>query len=234
MNDFAAPCLPVVGSDTLVPLVDGRQVTYANLDCAASAPALTVVADRVNQILPLYASVHRGAGYLSQVSTALYEESRQTIGRFVGARGDDVTIITRNTTDSLNLLAGCVPAEHGKPGKVLVLDVEHHANLLPWKAAVGGATVLYGGASVAETLDLLRTELARESYSLVAATGASNVTGESLPVADLVAIAHAAGARVVLDGAQLVPHRRFSLEETGVDYVAFSGHRPMHHSVREP
>jgi selenocysteine lyase/cysteine desulfurase len=225
MNDFAAPCLPVVGSDTLVPLVDGRQVTYANLDCAASAPALTVVADRVNQILPLYASVHRGAGYLSQVSTALYEESRQTIGRFVGARGDDVTIITRNTTDSLNLLAGCVPAEHGKPGKVLVLDVEHHANLLPWKAAVGGATVLYGGASVAETLDLLRTELARESYSLVAATGASNVTGESLPVADLVAIAHAAGARVVLDGAQLVPHRRFSLEETGVDYVAFSGHK---------
>lgn len=226
MNDFAAPCLPVVGSDTLVPLVDGTQITYANLDCAASAPSLKSVADRVNQVLPLYASVHRGAGYLSQVSTALYEESRQAIARFVGARESDVTIITRNTTDSLNLLAGCVPTgPDGKPGRVLVLDVEHHANLLPWRSAPGGAQVVSGGASVAETLDLLRAELARDSYSLLATTGASNVTGESLPIADIVAIAHAAGARVVLDGAQLIPHRRFSLAETGVDYIAFSGHK---------
>lgn len=228
MNDYAVaqPCLPVVGADTLVPLVDGTSVTYANLDCAASAPALVSVADRVNQVLPLYASVHRGAGYLSQVSTALYEESRQAIGRFVGARKDDVTIITRNTTDSLNLLAGCVPiGPDGKPGRVLVLDVEHHANLLPWRSAPGGAHVISGGESVASTLDALRAELARDSYSLLATTGASNVTGEALPIADIVAIAHAAGARVVLDGAQLVPHRRFSLAETGVDYVAFSGHK---------
>lgn len=226
MNNIALPCLPVVGSSTLVPLVDGSQVPYANLDCAASAPALQAVADRVNQVLPLYASVHRGAGYLSQVSTALYEESRAAIGRFVGARSTDVTIITRNTTDSLNLLAGCVPAgPDGTPGRVLVLDVEHHANLLPWQGAPGGARVLAGGASVAETLDLLRAELARDSYALVAFTGASNVTGESLIIDDVVAIAHAAGARVVLDGAQLVPHRRFSLADSGVDYVAFSGHK---------
>ena len=98
--------LPVVGSDTLVPLVDGRSVPYANLDVAASAPALRSVADRVTEVLPLYASVHRGAGYLSQVSTALYESARQSIARFVDARPDDVAIITRNTTDSLNLLAG--------------------------------------------------------------------------------------------------------------------------------
>ena len=72
--------LPLVGRDTLVPLVDGRHVTYANLDVAASAPALEAVAARVAQALPLYASVHRGAGYLSQVSTALYEASRRSIG----------------------------------------------------------------------------------------------------------------------------------------------------------
>src|SRR4029079_2230754 len=101
---------------------------YANLDYAASAPALEAVAARVTEVLPLYASVHRGAGYLSQVSTALYESSRQSIARFVGAREGDVAIITRNTTDSLNLLAGVVP----NGGRVLVLDVEHHANLLPW------------------------------------------------------------------------------------------------------
>lgn len=222
----AAPALlPVVGSDTLVPLVDGRSVPYANLDVAASAPALRAVADRVAEVLPLYASVHRGAGYLSQVSTALYEAARARIGEFVGAREGDVTVVTRNTTDSLNLLAGCVPANpDGTPGRVLVLDVEHHANLLPWQRT-GGATVLAGGASVAETLSGLRTELARFDYALLAVTGASNVTGEALPLADVVRVAHDAGARVVLDGAQLVPHRGFSLAETGADYVAFSGHK---------
>jgi selenocysteine lyase/cysteine desulfurase len=127
------PLLPVVGSSTQVPLVDGTSRTYANLDYAASAPALEAVAARVTEVLPLYASVHRGAGYLSQVSTALYEASRQTIARFVGARSDDVAIITRNTTDALNLLADVVPVgPDGTPGRVLVLDLEHHANLLPW------------------------------------------------------------------------------------------------------
>jgi len=217
--------LPVVGSDTLVPLVDGRSVPYANLDVAASAPALQVVADRVNEVLPLYASVHRGAGYLSQVSTALYESARRTIGDFVGAREDDVTVVTRNTTDSLNLLAGCVPPQaDGTPGRVLVLDVEHHANLLPWQRT-GGATVLVGGSTVAETLSGLRAELSRFPYALVAITGASNVTGESLPLAEVVTAAHDAGARVVLDGAQLVPHRGVSLAASDVDYVAFSGHK---------
>ena len=216
--------LPVVGRDTLVPLVDGRHVTYANLDVAASAPALEAVAARVAQALPLYASVHRGAGYLSQVSTALYEASRRSIGAFVGAREHHVTIITRNTTDSLNLLAGCVPATVGE-GRVLVLDVEHHANLLPWAAAPGGAAVLAGASSVAATLDALRVELDARPYALLAVTGASNVTGEALPIADVVALAHAAGARVVLDGAQLVPHRGIDIAALDVDYVAFSGHK---------
>lgn len=215
--------LPVVGGDTPVPLVDGRTVPYANLDYAASAPALESVAARVTEVLPLYASVHRGAGYLSQVSTALYETSRQTIARFVGARQDDVAVIVRNTTDALNLLAGCVP------GRVLVLDCEHHANLLPWVHSTGGddrrATVLASGPTAAATLDLLRDELTRGPYALVTVTGASNVTGESLPIDALATIAHDAGARLLIDGAQLVPHRPFSLSESGVDYVAFSGHK---------
>ncbi|WP_431836394.1 aminotransferase class V-fold PLP-dependent enzyme [Cellulomonas sp. Y8] len=217
--------LPVVGGDTRVPLVDGRSVPYANLDYAASAPALESVAARVVEVLPLYASVHRGAGYLSQVSTALYEASRATVARFVGARPDDVAVITRNTTDALNLLAGCVP----DGGRVLVLDVEHHANLLPWVRSVRGsgrtATILPSAPTVAETLTALRTELARQPYALVTLTGASNVTGEALPIASVVALAQEAGARVAVDGAQLVPHRAFSLAASGVDYVAFSGHK---------
>ena len=224
-----APLLPVVGASTTVPLVDGTSRTYANLDCAASAPALESVNARVAEVLPLYASVHRGAGYLSQVSTALYEASRQAVARFVGAREDDVAVITRNTTDSLNLLAGVVPPG----GAVLVLDVEHHANLLPWVQHSGGAhsgtgrtaTILPLQPTVAATLDALRAELARRPYALLTLTGASNVTGEALPLDRVVELAHAAGARVAVDGAQLVPHRGFSLSDTDVDYVAFSGHK---------
>lgn len=214
-----SPLLPVVGHDTLVPLTDGRRVRYANLDGAASAPALQVVADRVAEVLPLYASVHRGAGYLSQVSTALYETSRAGIARFVDAGDDDVTVITRNTTDSVNLLASVVP------GRVLVLDLEHHANLLPWQRRLEGATVLTGAPSVAKTLTLLESELAVRAYALVAITGASNVTGEALPIDEVATIAHRAGARLFVDGAQLLAHRRFSLGESGADYVAFSGHK---------
>ena len=211
--------LPLVGSNTQVPLLDGTTTTYANLDVAASAPALQSVADRVAEVLPWYASVHRGAGYLSQVSTALYEESRATIGAYVGAREDDVTVITRNTTDSVNLLAGCVP------GRVLVLDIEHHANLLPWRRVDAGVTVVAGQDTLAGTIDALAGELARDSFALVAVTGASNVTGEALPVAEIVTLAHAHGARVLVDGAQLLAHRHFSLAATGADYVVISGHK---------
>ena len=151
--DEVSALLPVVGGTTTVPLVDGTQRVYANLDYAASAPALEAVAARVTEVLPLYASVHRGAGYLSQVSTALYESARQTIARFVDARPDDVAIITRNTTDSLNLLAGVVP----DGGRVLVLDVEHHANLLPWVQSSerhgNRTTILPIKDTVAATLD---------------------------------------------------------------------------------
>lgn len=212
-----SPLLPVVGADSVVPLVDGRAVRYANLDYAASAPALGTVADRVAQLLPLYASVHRGAGYASAVSTAAYESARQAIGRFVGARGDDVVIITRNTTDSLNLLASAAP------GPVVHLDIEHHANLLPWQSR---AHRVIGAQATAEaTLDALAAELGREPAALLAVTGASNVTGECLPLQRLAAIAHAHGARLAVDAAQLAPHRRIDIASAGVDYLALSGHK---------
>ena len=224
VNAFGAVTFQRTGYERYY-FVDGTQRVYANLDYAASAPALQAVADRVAEVLPLYASVHRGAGYLSQVSTALYESARQTIARFVDAREDDVAIITRNTTDSLNLLAGVVPAGE----RVLVLDLEHHANLLPWLRSSDPqgrrTTILPIAETVAATLESLRTELAARPYALVTVSGASNVTGEALPVEQVVEIAHAAGARVAVDGAQLVPHRGFSLARSGADYVVFSGHK---------
>jgi selenocysteine lyase/cysteine desulfurase len=217
------PLLPVVGGTLQAPLVDGRLVRAVNLDYAASAPALQAVADHVTEVLPYYASVHRGAGYASQVSTSLYESARQTIAAFVGARADDVTIITRNTTDSLNLLAGAVPTTGPGAGEVLVLDVEHHANLLPWTA--GPHRVLATAPTVAQTLAVLAAALRDRPATLVAVTGCSNVTGELLPIAEIAALAHSYGARVVVDGAQLVPHRRIDLSTLGIDYLAFSGHK---------
>jgi selenocysteine lyase/cysteine desulfurase len=212
--------LPVVGEELRVPLVGGGEVRYANLDQAATAPALAAVAERVTRILPYYGSVHRGAGLPSQVSTALYEAARGTVARFVGAREDDAVLFTRNTTDALNLLASCVP---DRAGDVVFLDSEHHANLLPWRGRAHRSVTI--GDTLEETLRRLRLAVARRRTALVAVTGASNVTGELLPIAEIVAIAREVGARVVVDAAQLAPHRRFSLSELGADYVVLSGHK---------
>jgi selenocysteine lyase/cysteine desulfurase len=205
----------VLGTDLQVPLVTGARIGYANLDLAASAPALVSVAEHVAEVLPFSSSVHRGAGYASQVCTSLLETARTTIGRFLGARPDDAVVITRSTTDALNLLAGAVP------GPVLCLDVEHHANLLPWRTH----RRLTAAPTIEQTLEDLSAALAGGEFALVAITGASNVTGEALPIADVVALAHAAGARVALDAAQLAPHRRVDIAAWGVDYVAVSGHK---------
>ncbi|PWJ50229.1 Selenocysteine lyase/Cysteine desulfurase [Quadrisphaera granulorum] len=228
----AGPLAALVGADLQVPLVTGGTVRYANLDLAASAPALASVAGRVAEYLPLAASVHRGAGYSSTVATAAYEHARSTIGAFVGARTGsddsadvavDVVVITRNTTDALNLLASAVPDVPGTDRPVVHLDLEHHANLLPWQAR--GARVVTAGVSVEETVRAVDAELRREPAALLAVTGASNVTGELLPLAQLAEIAHAHGARIAVDGAQLLPHRRLDLAASGVDYVAASGHK---------
>ncbi|HEY0951189.1 aminotransferase class V-fold PLP-dependent enzyme [Nocardioides sp.] len=213
------PLAALVGADQHVPLVTGGTVRYANLDIAASAPALQAVADRVAEFLPYYSSVHRGAGYASAVSTAAYETARRSIGAFVGARADDVVQVVRHTTDALNLLASAVP------GDVVHLDVEHHANLLPWQGLGDRARAVTARETVALTLAAVEAELARTPAALLAVTGASNVTGEILPLADLVEIAHRHGARIAIDGAQLVPHHRVHLERLGVDYLAFSGHK---------
>ena len=214
-----APLLPVVGGDLPAPLVDGRSVRYANLDYAASAPALRAVADHVAEALPYYSSVHRGAGFASQVSTRLYESARRTVADFVGARDDDVVVFTRNTTDALNLLASAVPSG----GDVIFLDVEHHANLLPWRALPHRC--ITASHTLAGTVERLADALRERPAALVAVTGSSNVTGEILPVARIAAIAHAHGARVVVDAAQLAPHRRIDIEALGIDYLAFSGHK---------
>ncbi|THA83775.1 aminotransferase class V-fold PLP-dependent enzyme [Streptomyces sp. A0592] len=219
--------LAVLGRDVTVPLVTGGEVTYAALDYAASAPALQRVWDDVAAYAPYYGSVHRGAGYLSQLSTDLFEQSRVTVAEFLDCRPGDQVVFTRSTTDSLNLLAAVLPADC----QVFVFETEHHASLLPWTNAQ--VTYLNAPRTPAEAVATLERALAdrtasiEEGYgpALVCVTGASNVTGELWPVKELAAAAHAHGARIVLDAAQLAPHHPVSVRDLDVDWVAFSGHK---------
>ncbi|MFD3733431.1 aminotransferase class V-fold PLP-dependent enzyme [Streptomyces sp. NPDC058632] len=227
--------LPVLGRDVTVPLVTGGEVAYAALDYAASAPALQRVWDDVAAYAPYYGSVHRGAGYLSQLSTELFENARRTVAEFLDCREQDQVVFTRSTTDSLNLLAAALPDDC----QVFVFETEHHAALLPWNAA--RVTFLDAPDSPEQAVRSLEHALAARASSpssrlrssgggpngpaLVCVTGASNVTGELWPVRELAAVAHAHGARIVLDAAQLAPHRAVSLRELDVDWVAFSGHK---------
>lgn len=217
--------LPVLGDDVTVPLSGGGETTYAALDHAASAPALRRVWDDVAAYAPYYGSVHRGAGYLSRLSTELFENARATVAGFLGCRDDDQVVFTRSTTDSLNLLAHALPADC----EVLVFETEHHAALLPWQAAGARITVLDAPRTHDQAVRTLERALAgrdgTDAPALVCVTGASNVTGELWPVRELARTAHAHRARIVLDAAQLAPHRPVSVGDLDVDWVAFSGHK---------
>lgn len=210
--------LDIVGADLTVTLPGGNVVRFAHLDYAASAPAVRAAADAVRDLLPYYGSVHRGAGLRSQRSTLEYERARDIVAEFVGARADDSVIFTRNTTDALNLLARALPSDT----TTIVFDGEHHANLLPWPSPVR----LPAPRDPDEAVEALRAALSSvRGPVLLAVTGASNVTGEIWPVRRLADVAHAHGARVLVDAAQLAPHVPIDLDELGADYLALSGHK---------
>ena len=216
------PALPTtLAAGLTCRLADGRLVEHANLDHGASAPVLTTVKQAVDLATRTYASVHRGKGHASRISSRYYEAARDEVARFVGARSDDIVVFTRHTTDSVNLLASVLPAGT----TVFVFESEHHAALLPWQAE---ATVrLPIPHSVEEAADTLETALAAHpaEHRLVVLAGASNVTGELWPLDALTPIARRHGARVLLDAAQLAPHRPIDLRRLGADWVAFSGHK---------
>ncbi len=221
----------VVGGDEPVPVLAGRRVPYVNLDNAATTPALRPVADAVTAFLPLYASVHRGTGYKSRVSTAAYERARRVVGDFVGADPErDAVVFGRHTTDAVNLLARSLAIE--PDAVVLTTRLEHHSNDLPWRARAGARVVAVGarpdGTLDEDDLDLL---LARHAgrVALLAVTGASNVTGVVPPVHDLAARVHAVGGRILVDAAQLTAHRPIDMrphdDPRHLDFVALSGHK---------
>ena len=218
------PLPTLVGAGLEVPLATGGSRAYINLDAAASTPAMLPVVEAVERALPWYSSVHRGAGFASQVSTRLYEAARHQIGSFVGARPTDTVIIVRNTTDALNHLAHVLPLRDGEA--VLTTAVEHHANLLPWRR-VAPVIHLAPPASPEALLEDVRRALRDPDrrVGLVAMTGASNVSGEVFPVAEVAQLAHEHGALLCVDAAQLAPHRPIDMAGSGIDCLALSGHK---------
>ena len=168
----------LLGADVHVMCADGRPRRYANLDYAASTPALPEVWDAVAAFMPWYSSVHRGSGAKSQVATEAFEDARDDVRAFVGAARDDDVVLVRNTTEAINVLAAALP-----PGtRVLGSPVEHHANMLPWRRH--DLELLPFPASADALCEACEQALrgARRRFGIVALTGASNVTGEVWPL----------------------------------------------------
>ncbi|HMD46280.1 MAG TPA: aminotransferase class V-fold PLP-dependent enzyme [Acidimicrobiales bacterium] len=217
----AGPLAALVGADQEVPVLDGSHRRYVDLDCAASTSAMVAVAERVTEFVPWYSSVHRGAGYRSRVATAAYEEARGDVLAFGGRAGrDDVAIICRNTTEALNHLAYRLAL--GPADVVVSTVVEHHANLLPWGRLARQRFVECGPDGTFDTEAVVAALDAGPHPALLAVTGASNVTGWLPPLDAICEAARARQVPVVVDAAQLAPHRPLP---AGPDFIAFSGHK---------
>ena len=219
----------LVGVDVPVPTLDGRLVPYVNLDNAASTPAFVSVMDTIERFLPYYASVHRGTGYKSRLSTGAYEEARAVVGRFVGADPDrDVVVFAKNTTEAINKLARAIPV--ADDAVVLTTLLEHHSNDLPWRARARTVHVraCADGSLDDEDLDIRLRQYAGR-VALLAVSGASNVTGVVQPIHELAEKVHAVGGRILVDAAQLAPHRPIDMhahdDPAHLDYVVFSAHK---------
>lgn len=226
MKDFADR---IAGSDISVPILGGGLRRYVNLDHAASTPPFLSVLRAVTDFSAWYANVHRGTGFKSRLSSWAYDEARRIVMEFVGADpATHVAVFTRNTTESLNHLAHQLDV---KPGQVIVTTMmEHHSNDLPWRRV---APVVHAPLNAAGRVDeealcgILREHHGR--VALLAVSGASNVTGLLNPIHRYAEWAHEAGAPIVVDGAQLVPHRPVDIghprDPGHIDWLAFSGHK---------
>ncbi len=179
------------------------------------------------------AAVHRGAHQLAEEATDAFEGARSTIAAFIGAQPDEV-IFTRNATEALNLVSyAFTNSTSGRfllgPGdEILITEMEHHANLVPWQmvAQRTGATLRWFGVTEDGRLDL-DSSLISERTKVVALTHQSNVMGTINTVAEVVRLAHGVGALVVVDACQSVPHMPVDVASLGADFIAFSGHKML-------
>ena len=219
----------IVGIETRVPVLDGSLRQYINFDNAASTPALRPVLDSVTKFLEWYSSVHRGAGFKSQVATHAYEEAHKRVASFVGADPERNTVIFgKNTTEAINKLSRRIPLKDDSV--VISTLLEHHSNDLPWRQQTHVEHVLVHDDGELD-LDDLQGKLNKygDRVALVAVSGASNVTGCLTPIHEIADQAHKVSAPILVDAAQLAAHRAIDVKPEGdpqhLDFVALSGHK---------
>ncbi len=211
--------------------VHDRPLVY--LDSAASAQKPRQVLDAMDRFARTsYANIHRGAYTLSEEATAAYEGARTKVARFINARSVREVIWTRNTTEGINLVARTWAEANLKPGDVVLSTLlEHHSNIVPWQLAAQrtGARVEYVPITDEGELDFAAFDRLLEQHhpKLVAMTQMSNVLGTLPPTRELIGQAHAAGAVVLVDAAQSVPHLPVDVRALDADFLAFSGHKML-------
>jgi selenocysteine lyase/cysteine desulfurase len=219
----------VAGLEAEVPLLGGGQRPYVNLDNAATTPPLRDVVEALERFLPWYSSIHRGSGFKSALSSQAYDEAREIVGRFFGADpAAQAIIFTKNTTEAVNKAARRIPLSDDDV--VIVSLMEHHSNDLPWRAQ---AQVVHVGVTGDGGLDMADVRRKLEQYAgqvkLLAITGASNVTGALNPIHELAELAHGYGVPILVDAAQLAPHRAVDMrapDDPGhIDYLVASAHK---------
>jgi cysteine desulfurase/selenocysteine lyase len=210
--------------------VGDRPLVY--LDTAATSQKPQVVIDTVSDFYANHnANAHRGIYQLGEEATERFEGARATLARFFGAPGPESIVFTRGTTESINLIAQGWGRTFLHPGdEVLITEMEHHSNIVPWQmvTAATGATLRYLPLTDDGRLDLTDLgSLLTERTKLLSVTGMSNALGTITPLADLVEAAHAVGALVAVDAAQLAPHHAIDVQALDVDFLAFSGHKML-------
>ena len=208
--------------------INGKPLAYLDNGASSQRPRAVIDAER-RYAEEMHANVHRGVHTLSQRATDAFEAARERVRRFLNARSTREIVFTRGTTEAINLVAQSFVRPRARPGdEILITHLEHHANIVPWQMACAAT-----GATLRVAPINRRGEVEPEAFGallsertlLVAVAHVSNALGTVLPVRELVALAHARGVPVLVDGAQAVPHFALDLQALDCDFYAFSGHK---------
>ena len=212
----------------LLEKINGHPLAF--LDSGASPQKPEAVLQRMEHMYRHeYANVHRGAYTLSQAATDHYENARQTVARYLNAASDEEIIFTRNVTSSINLVAHCYGRAFLNSGdEIIITHMEHHANIVPWQLLREAIGIELKVIPIDDAGNLMMDkfeELLSPRTRLVSVTHISNVLGTVLPVKEIIRLAHAHDARVLIDGAQGIMHSRVDVQDLDVDFYGFTGHK---------
>ena len=207
--------------------VAGKPLIY--LDNAATSQAPKCVVDGIEEMYYNYrANVHRGVHTLSQEATDMVEDTREKVRQHIGAESTQEIVFTRGTTEAINLVASCLAESLCNDDEIIVTEMEHHANIVPWQLLQRRKRIRISVLPIADNGELridLLPDMISDSTRLIAVTHVSNVLGTINPVEEIVRIAHNHGVPVLIDGAQAMPHMRVNVKELDCDFYAFSSHK---------